>query len=123
MGVRSGGQFVAPAIVVDVADRMPSSGRLGVYLRVRGYSFFTVGVALGDWEKLTWWPDGYSVLTPLSGDYVDHLLFSDPATEPYQWDRYEDRPLLIALFPQIDPEQGVIELFELDCVVPFVVPL
>ncbi len=127
MGVRTGGKFFAPAIVIDVADRMPSSGRLGIYLRVRGFSFFTLAIGLSDFDQgsdIEWSETVYLVMTPLSSTYVDHLIYADPVTkQPYVWDRYEDRPRLIALIPEADSTKDVLELFELDCVVPFVVPL
>ena len=116
-------QQFAP-VVFDLGTRLPRQGKLGIYGRVRGLANFVIVAIRGDINV----PDeleylhSYAFLTPLQNEFseqavVDQLLIG-PA---YEWDGYDGRPNLLVLFPQLS-DKGGLSLFELDCLVPFVMP-
>lgn len=126
MGVAADGStYASPAFLVDLSHVMPAQGRLGIYLRVRGLS--NAGVVLarqapdgsGDLEVLE--APIYYVLTPLDSQFAELVLYDDLLNDAYQWGRHEDRPVVIAIVPQSNAEQPIPALFEIDCLVPFVV--
>jgi len=126
MGVVTDEEHI-PALIVDLTGMMPDSGRLGVYLRVRGLASFVMITAIGDASDLNTLqlvPPVYSVVTPLGLDFTEGVLFDDEflGVDAYRWDRPEDKPSLIALAPR-EVSGTVVALAEFDCIVPFVVPL
>jgi hypothetical protein len=112
--------------VIDLDPYVPAAGELGIYLRLRGLArfyvvFFKPSVHEPSGMELLPAP-AYLVITPVGSDFTEQVLHHDLFTDAYQWFRPEDRPVMMAIVPQPDPDQPAIELFELDCVVPFVLP-
>jgi hypothetical protein len=114
-------------LVVDVADKMPDSGTLGAYLRLRGTAAVVVAVATGssDVAQATWIPDlAYLVVTTTESDFVERVLYNNDygGRGAYVWQRPEDKPTLLAIYPPgsaVDGGAQLSALFEVDCVVPF----
>ncbi|MBI4701864.1 MAG: hypothetical protein HY744_12050 [Deltaproteobacteria bacterium] len=128
MGVHATQSHPAPALLVDLSGRMPDSGRLGIYLRLRGLASFVLVVVAGTTEPgelathVRWY---YPVLTPLGTSFTEHVIFDDDfvGVEAYSWSLPADRPTVIGLMPQGKPDESALALFELDCILPFVLPL
>jgi hypothetical protein len=113
--------FMTP-LALDIADRMPSSGLLGVYVRVRGFANAIVGVAVKNEVRHL-----YYLTLPVAPDFVEQAFTKNPFFDPdgYSWTREEDKPTALVVVPlPLDPSQFEVSvsLFELDCIVPFVLP-
>jgi len=111
-------------VVFDLGTRLPRQGKLGIYGRMRGLANFVIVAMRGDinvWEELV--PlHYYAFLTPLQNDFDEQAIVDQPFVAPaYEWGGYDGRPNLLVLFPQLSDEGGL-SLFELDCLVPFVMP-
>ena len=121
---------VQPApVLFEFGDRMPASGRLGLYMRIRGLANTRVVLFKGPTAKLDELqviPDpSYVTLNELGNEFVEQILFSDEflGVHAYTWKTAADKPTAAAVFPTIDQDGPGLALFELDCLVPFVVPL
>ena len=115
--------FVIPWL--DIRDRAPHAGRLGIYLRVRGLANVWVMAgrsatnSLNDFEPVV----DYRVPTPLSYDYVEHVLFDQVflGNPAYSWTTADAAPTTITVAAGLS-DGLALSLFELDCVVPFYLP-
>jgi hypothetical protein len=116
--------------IIDIKKYMKKSGRLGVYVRARGYSNVAIVIGTGDPKDYTTWnfETGvqYYLVTPL--DSFSEFVFFDQqflgGSSAYSWSSSADKPAMLAFASQ-RPEDGgapVPTLYELDCVIPFVVP-
>jgi len=126
MGFLSGSDVVPFPMVFDIGAKMPDRGSLGIYLRVRGLANVGVAIATGDidhFDLLDWQP-GYFVLTPPGTEFVEHVLYADEFLHgpAYSWTQPKDKPTVIALAASFGKDDENLALFELDCLVPFVVP-
>jgi hypothetical protein len=123
-GVLTGDDIIFPFLRVDT--RVPERGQLGVYLRIRSSDTLVLWVFGGD-------PDGATTeltilrtaLVPESSDGAfstivayEELLDIEGRAAPLTWESETGRPSLITIIP---PSAGGAILFEVDCVVPFVV--
>jgi hypothetical protein len=126
MGIFTGSGVEKFPVLFDIKSKMPDRGTFGMYLRVRGLANVSVLVGTGDiddFENIHWVP-GYFVLTPPGTDYVEHVLYDDDFIHgpAYTWTSAADKPAVIALAASFDDTEENLALFELDCLVPFVVP-
>jgi hypothetical protein len=105
----------APALRVDNLNLLlPASGKIGLYLRVRGFvTGDSPGVAI--FPSAPGAPAFSKGIAPTSESQFTDVLAYDPATS-LSWTTAEDRPTQLALFTQ----QGA-SILEVDCIVPFVV--
>ncbi|MEZ4295225.1 MAG: hypothetical protein R3B70_09640 [Polyangiaceae bacterium] len=118
LGAYNDGQVGLAGIAFDVGSYMPSSGRLGVYMRERGLSASLLIVMIGE-------PDAYEVASyyfissPIGTAFTSQIFYDDPflGTSEYRWSKAEDRPRLVLILPA----ENASSLMEIDCVVPFVV--
>lgn len=113
--------FIPP--IFEIGDEMPDSGALGVYLRVRGLANTSLLVLRGDLgapELL----QQHLILTPLTPDFVEHVVYDQDfiGVEAYRWDSADRKPEFLVLTLDATPEEPNGALYELDCLVPFVVP-
>ncbi len=115
--------FSPPWFVIDIEEQMPDQGRLGIYLRVRGLvSFAVVVLAEGPSGPEVLSEPIYYVVQQLGTEFVDRVLFDDLFNQPYRWTQAEDRPQYVAIVPQLEGSHEVLGLFEVDCLMPFVLP-
>jgi hypothetical protein len=115
--------------IINIKKYMKKEGRLGLYVRARGLSNVAIGVATGDPKDFTTWNwtgVTYFLTTPL--DSFAEVVFFDQqflgGSPAYSWTSQADEPALVA-FASGHPEDGgapVPTLYELDCVIPFVLP-
>jgi hypothetical protein len=109
---------------IDIGPHMPSSGRLGVYVRLRGLANAALAVFTDDGVAPA--PDlatYYYVLSPIDTEFrelifYDQTFFEVPA---YEWETEAMKPTLLALIPGGTTDAPGLTLVEIDCVVPFVV--
>jgi len=116
-------------IFFEFGKRMPKRGRLGLYLRVRGLANVRVVLFKGesaDLSKLDPIADPvYLVVNELSSEFSEQILYTDEflGFHAYEWKTDADKPTVAAVYPSLNPKNPALALFELDCLVPFVVPL
>lgn len=112
-------------IRLDLGDRLPDSGTVGAYMLVRGfatplYLLFTKG----DVTLTTW---GFYVTTDSVqqiGYGPDQDGFQIDLLDPYSWADASGRPDTLFLAPPPAVElDGIVTLVEIDCIVPFVIPI
>lgn len=116
--------YEAGTLLLDLQRQIPRSGRLGVYVRARGVSLTpaTPGMAAVPPRLYLFAgavsdpPELLGELPAIMGDRFESAIFPDG--ELRALDSSEPAPLLLAL----GNEPGYFSLYELDCVVPFVVP-
>jgi hypothetical protein len=136
--------FRADAFILPLLEPTPNRGRVGLYVRARGYSsFLALNVSFESGEGQT------SFLTVSSKEFEDFILYGPAsdgvtadangalATEPLRWPGQEDvlgyavvatvaEPGLESVFPEGVPpdlDNGVRRYYavEIDCMVPFYV--
>jgi hypothetical protein len=108
--------------IIDLDGLLPERGRGGVYLRMRGSAAVFVVFGRGkldDWDSFTLFEPPFVVVEPLTTSFVERPLFFQQANG---WKSAGEKPshLLIASQAAGAAAKG---MFEIDCVVPFVVPL
>ena len=102
-----------PSLRVDNLNTLlPSSGRIGLYLRVRGVAGQAPGAAIIPAGSAQ--PFGSPITLASATDFTEVLVYD--ANQSPRWTRAEDRPTSLALFPQTGPT-----IFEVDCIIPFIV--
>ena len=120
-----GGRFEFVPPFFDVRQHMPEQGKLGVYLRLRGFANTNLLVLRGtppdDLELL----QRHVIVTPLTVDFVDQVVFDQDfiGVEAYSWDSPDRKPEYLMLYLYATNEEKAVALYELDCLIPFVVPL
>jgi hypothetical protein len=123
--------------IINIKRHMPKSGRFGVYIRARGLSNAGIAVVPGDPndsaslfnELTTEVKNGtaviYYLVTPLdsfapSVFFDQHFIGQGHA---YAWSSADDEPAVIMIFPPKGVSNNpAASLFEIDCVIPFVLP-
>lgn len=124
LGVSNDGNVGFAPITIDLAGHMPASGRIGVFVRERGIAAALVVVMKGT-------PDAYEVLTyyymtsPIGTELTSLVFYDDPflGMKEYSWSKEADRPtLLVIAADEGSSEMPALNLMEIDCVVPFVMP-
>ncbi len=114
----AGGNFTLFGI--EFNSRLPDTGKVGVYLRLRGEAALGVFFFHGELHQppthiQLWW----DVLFNHPGSDFEQRLFPDPYTDagrqPYEWSKEADKPEFMVL-------AAVSALIQIDCVVPFVIP-
>lgn len=113
------------AITIDLGDKLPDSGTAGVYMLVRGFAtpfYLQYGKAAA---ALTAW--GFYVITDSVqqiGYGPDQDGFQVDLLDPYSWKDASGRPdTLYVIPPPAVEREGVVTLLEIDCIVPFVIPI
>lgn len=107
-----------------IAELLPAAGRVGVYLRVRGLANVVVLLLRGDpsnLETLEAVNGGYLLNNPLNESFTEQVLFDQPfvGIDAYRWNDEASKPTVVSI---MTGTTRTVELFEIDCVVPFWVP-
>ncbi len=121
---------------IDLRGLLPASGKLGFYVRARGWAGSMVAIvthdlALGTFDTAYYLPVLNDFSEPIAYGPTDEGAVIDPdgpAPEPpypapYAWTRSEDAPthVILALTPNAEfPSSGLVDI---DCIIPFVEPL
>lgn len=116
-------QEVGFPIVVDIRDRMPKSGRIGVYVRARGVSQMGLLVADEDLPPEQTVVAGYTLESSINtGEFTEQVLYDIPIAQlpAFEWKTKADAPTHLWLFHE--PSETEVTLLEIDCIIPFVVP-
>lgn len=119
--------YAAPAM--NLGRHLPDEGRLGLYVRARGVSNLPIGVYSGDYVNDPEHLESRSVylMTTALDDFTEQVFFGPDFIGnkvPYAWSDATGKPTTLVLFNQ-QPEPGqdpILTFYELDCIVPFVVP-
>lgn len=124
LGISNDGNVGFAPITIDLAGHMPASGRIGVFVRERGLAASLLVVMKGT-------PDAYEILTyyymtsPIGTEYTSQVFYDDPflGMKEYSWSKEADKPtVLLIVADEGTSEMPDLNLMEIDCVVPFVVP-
>jgi hypothetical protein len=123
-GITTDGNLGYGIPTVDIAGRMPSSGRLGIYLRVRGLSQTVLLMFKGADGEEVQLDTYYYVTIQVSTEFTELVFFDQDFLNlsAYAWQSEEEKPTLLAFFSDGQPEAPSVTLMEIDCVVPFVLP-
>ncbi|MEZ4439218.1 MAG: hypothetical protein R3B72_09020 [Polyangiaceae bacterium] len=110
-------------LVMTLGDLVPDSGRLGLYVRLRGLGSATVVVLTGPFDA----PDpvgaAYPVALTSAEEFSEVIYYQEKSVgiEPYSWWGPQDKPYGVGIIAGSTMEL-VTSLYEVDCVIPFVVP-
>jgi hypothetical protein len=115
-------QYLDPQgfLYFDVLRSMPNKGRMGVYLRARGFATQVmnlesgppfVGVVPSDGSMGSW----ALPLPPLLADGFEELVLASQPEDLYAWDSDADKPSILGVAAGIN----TLTLMEIDCVIPF----
>lgn len=127
IGVVDDGHHFYVYPLIDLSKHMPSSGKLGIYVRARGVSNVQVASFTGAFPDNLVNTSIYYLTTPLD-QFTSQVFYGKDFignTEPYAWSTEEEKPTVIALANSLamtvnDPP--ISTFYELDCIIPFVVP-
>ena len=114
--------------MVGLQGLLPASGKLGFYVRGRGWAgslaaFVTHDLTLAETDMAYFVPFVNDFSVPIVYGPTDEGIPTDARPAPYTWDTPEDAPthVIFALTTGADaPTSGIVEI---DCVIPFVEPL
>jgi hypothetical protein len=119
-----GPEGVAKNFIVALTD-MPDAGQLGIYYRLRGIANMVTYVIRGPIEMFD--IVGTYGTFEVSGDFVEQILYDVPVTStpPYTWTQAADKPTALVVAPlEIEQDTGFLAaITEIDCIIPFSVPL
>lgn len=126
-GELPGHVFTYQSPVIDLERYMPSHGSIGYYIRARGISNVQVVTVAGDItdEKKAIF-SGYYMTTPLD-NFGDQVFYKDSVVDtdtPYTWTSEADKPkiLELALAGGATEDNPQLAIYEIDCIIPFLVP-
>ncbi len=123
LAVKHDGQVEPNPLLINLAGRMPDSGKIGIFIRERGLSGAVLGVIKGEdpnFELVTY----YYVISPIGTEPTSQIYYDDPflGTTEYSWKEAKDKPTALVIAAgegtTVNPQ---LTLMEIDCVIPFVV--
>ena len=111
--------------IIDIERYMPVTGTLGYYVRARGISNANLITIYGDVHAEEPTFSGYVMTTPLD-DFGEQVFYKGGFVgtgDPYSWTDESQKPKILELVlggGTVDDPQ--LALYEIDCIIPFVVP-
>lgn len=116
--------YAQPAI--SLAGHVPSSGKIGVYVRARGISNTAIAFVSGDYadQASLVTRSVFFMTTPLD-EFSEQVFYGADFlgnTSPYAWTDEAGRPDVLLLLNSVPQSGSQLTFYELDCVIPFVVP-
>jgi hypothetical protein len=126
VGLLDVGDMSFAALSVRLDEHMPERGKVGVYVRARGLSNLVAAIFTGDidGEDTLVAQRSSFVFTPLD-QFTEFVMFDDgfiSGDGAYAWKKNADKPTLLAFFTQGSMEAPQAALYEVDCIIPFIVP-
>lgn len=109
---------------VSLARHLPSRGKIGVYVRARGISNTVVALFSGDYPQALQQRSLFVMTTPLD-DFSEQVFYGADFVgnkEPYAWTDEAGKPNVLMFVNSVGAGQSQLAYYEVDCVVPFVVP-
>lgn len=109
---------------ISLARHLPPSGKIGVYVRARGISNTVVGLFSGEYTQGLVQRSLFVMTTPLD-DFSEQVFYGADFVgnkEPYAWTDEVGRPDVLLFVNSVGPGQAQLAYYEIDCVIPFVVP-
>jgi hypothetical protein len=108
--------------------QLPSSGRMGVYIRMRGFAAPVFTVIQRSSGGVVESVEGFAFYT--LGEFEESVGFEPkddglPVAEesrPFQWSTPQEKPTSILIYPSDLVGGEAFHISEIDCVIPFVVP-
>jgi hypothetical protein len=128
IGVVDVGQadYTYPAI--DLRKHMPSSGKIGFYVRARGVANVSVAALTGEYPTSLDPPRSVYYMTTALDEFTTQIFYGPDFignNDAYSWTDEAGAPTTLLLANSTVQSPGdppIVTFYELDCIIPFVVP-
>lgn len=111
-------------VVLPLPEDLPSAGKLGVYVRARGFGAPLVVTIYSEPSIVTFYHYVIGEMTEeVAFGAKDDGIQLDGATIPFEWSSEAERPVAISVgSAELAADAGELFVAEVDCVIPFYVP-